>query len=1078
MKILKVRFQNLNALYGKWSIDFTHPHYTSAGIFAIIGPTGAGKSTILDAICLALYGATPRLGKITKNSNEIMSRKTAQCYAEVIFEAQNKHYRCFWSQRRSRKKAMGNLMEAKHEISDALSGEIIESKKSKTLATIEQITGLDFDRFMRSILLAQGRFDSFLKAGAEQKSKILEQITGTEIYSEISRQALEKKRNEQQKLAILKAQSQALHILDEEQEQKIQQELDHKQKEEIKFVKELKTTQTAIAWLKNIDGLKAEINHLSQEATELQAKIEAFQPEQEKLNQAEKAAALDGIYASFMEVRKQQSADQKALHAEEEVFPQLEASAGQQKKALENAQQQAINAKEKLKIALPLIQQIRLLDQKLVQQHKIILKEENSCQSDKAIIDANQKAKLNQQHKQQKIQKTLKKVEKYLNNHHQDEWLISNLAAIETQMHHLQMLQQKIAQKQSDSKQIVEDLEQTSAKLDEYTKQSGLHRQKHMQVTKDLLQAKDALNDLLKDRLLREYRAEKNALLREMALLTEIKKLEDYREKLEDGKACPLCGSEEHPFAKGNIPKLDENEKRITILTTIINKAEDQINIIETLKDKKAIIHKNLSDSEKQEAIAASDTKAAQTKLTEFINDLKKSQLNLAELKQEILDALKPLDVLEISEALQDELKIRKVTWQNQSQKKIELEKQITDMDSEIKRLDAIIKMQNNDLNEKITQLDSFNKEYAKERKQRQTLYGNKDPEDEEKRLNEAAADAEEAEKNIRNQHMKQQQQLSATMVRMNALQLRIDKRTAELQEMQGDFAAALTTKGFLNEQRFAAARLSVEQREALNVKAKRLNNAQIELKSKQQEYYRRLTEEQAKQITSQPLDELEPQYDTLTKNQQQIKDAIAALRHQLSENIVAKARMQEGQVAIQKQQQEYDRWDALNQLIGSFDGKKYRNFAQGLTFEIMIAHANWQLQKMTDRYLLIQDDQQPLELNVIDDYQAGEIRSINTLSGGESFIVSLALALGLSKMASKNVQMDSLFLDEGFGSLDEEALENALEMLSSLQQEGKLIGVISHVAALKERIYTQIIVKPISQGKSIIVAPGCCSEN
>ncbi|MCK7509844.1 MAG: hypothetical protein MZV70_41315 [Desulfobacterales bacterium] len=160
--------------------------------------------------------------------------------------------------------------------------------------------------------------------------------------------------------------------------------------------------------------------------------------------------------------------------------------------------------------------------------------------------------------------------------------------------------------------------------------------------------------------------------------------------------------------------------------------------------------------------------------------------------------------------------------------------------------------------------------------------------------------------------------------------------------------------------------------------------------------------------------------------------------------------------------------------LIGSGDGKKFRNFAQGLTFELMVAQANRQLQKMSDRYLLVRDGDEPLELNVIDNYQAGELRSTKNLSGGESFIASLALSLGLSGMASRTVRVDSLFLDEGFGTLDEDALETALETLSGLQQEGKLIGIISHVPALKERIGTQIQVEAGSAGRSGLSGPGC----
>jgi exonuclease SbcC len=163
-----------------------------------------------------------------------------------------------------------------------------------------------------------------------------------------------------------------------------------------------------------------------------------------------------------------------------------------------------------------------------------------------------------------------------------------------------------------------------------------------------------------------------------------------------------------------------------------------------------------------------------------------------------------------------------------------------------------------------------------------------------------------------------------------------------------------------------------------------------------------------------------------------------------------------------------------LHNLIGSADGKKFRNYAQGLTFDVMIGHANKQLQQLTDRYVLIRGSKNPLELEVIDNYQAGVIRSTKNLSGGESFLVSLSLALGLSQMASKKVRVDSLFLDEGFGTLDDESLSLALEALASYQQNGKIIGVISHVQALKERISAQLQVIPQAGGKSTLFGPGC----
>ena len=215
-------------------------------------------------------------------------------------------------------------------------------------------------------------------------------------------------------------------------------------------------------------------------------------------------------------------------------------------------------------------------------------------------------------------------------------------------------------------------------------------------------------------------------------------------------------------------------------------------------------------------------------------------------------------------------------------------------------------------------------------------------------------------------------------------------------------------------------------------------------------------------------------------ERQKALHQEIGDIRGRLNANEAVRREQAEQYEAIAMQKRECGRWSLLHDIIGSADGKKYRNFAQGLTFELLVAHANRQLSKMTDRYLLVSDAARPLELNVIDNYQAGEIRTAKNLSGGESFIVSLALALGLSQMAGDNVRVDSLFLDEGFGSLDEDALETALETLSGLRQDGKLIVLISHVQALKNRIQAQIRVQPLSGGRSGISGPGCsaASEN
>ncbi|MCI5228208.1 MAG: chromosome segregation protein SMC, partial [Candidatus Electrothrix sp. AX2] len=176
MRILRLRLQNLNSLTGKWELDFTDPAFTGNGIFAITGPTGSGKTTILDAVCLALYGRTPRLDRVTKGGNEIMSRQKGECSAEVEFATIKGNFRCFWSQHRSRKKADGNLQPPKRELSclDTPKKNILANTINEVARLVEEYTGMDFKRFTRSMLLAQGDFAAFLQASQDERAPILQ----------------------------------------------------------------------------------------------------------------------------------------------------------------------------------------------------------------------------------------------------------------------------------------------------------------------------------------------------------------------------------------------------------------------------------------------------------------------------------------------------------------------------------------------------------------------------------------------------------------------------------------------------------------------------------------------------------------------------------------------------------------------------------------------------------------------------------------------------------------------------------------------------------------------------------------
>ena len=207
MKILNLRFKNLNSLYGEWTIDFTDPQYTSNGIFAITGQTGAGNQQFLMLSVLLSTGRPPRLGNITTTSNDIMSSQQGDCFSQVTFQSQAGTFRCHWSQHRARGAADGKLQPAKHEICDALTDTVLTAKKTHVLKEVERCTGMDFDRFTRSMMLAQGGFAAFLQASGDERAPVLEQITGTGIYSEISIAVHLRKSEELRKLELLQAET-------------------------------------------------------------------------------------------------------------------------------------------------------------------------------------------------------------------------------------------------------------------------------------------------------------------------------------------------------------------------------------------------------------------------------------------------------------------------------------------------------------------------------------------------------------------------------------------------------------------------------------------------------------------------------------------------------------------------------------------------------------------------------------------------------------------------------------------------------------------------------------------------------
>jgi len=1077
MKILQLRFANLNSLYGEWSIDFSAPEYTANGIFALTGPTGAGKSTILDAICLALYGATPRLGRITKSANEIMSRRTGTCFAEVVFATQEGRFRCHWGQHRARKKPTGELQNPQHEISVAdQEGKVLEHQLRRVLTVVEEKTGMDFERFTRSMLLAQGGFDTFLRADTEQKSALLEQITGTGIYTEISSRVHERQRSERETLKELEAEIKGIQVLSAEQESEISAELQTRQQEEQNLNTGLESATRALLWRKNLLALEQELSSLAQERSSLDRELAHFAPRQQRLEYAQQATALEGDYATLLGVRTQQQSAQEELAQCQNQIPELEKVADEVQTQVQQAQQLHKQTTQELHHTLQQTQQVRSLDQQLKELQQKLKQLQDTYAADEKQIRTLEHQRARMQQRRQTLEQEWSAVEKGLKDNSAVAALIPELGGIKAGLEQLEQLQQEIRTAEQKGAEFSRELSEAERRERTHAKELEQQREQVRKAEEQAESKRQELKQLLSGRKLAEYRREKDALQRELALLQRIAALEDQRAHLQEGQPCPLCGATAHPYATGEVPEQSETEARIEKFNTLIENAEGLQQEIEKMQAKAEQDRTALTLLNTKSATLEYACQRAQERKEENATTLKElqgryaAQLDPLQQRIEAFGAQFDPQVPQQSVAY---LTQRVEEWQALEQRQTGLNTELTRVDAEIERLNAVLEMQFTALEKQQQELEHQRRADEQLQHQRHELFGDKDPDGMERRARQQAENAEQEYTRRQTRLQEAQQRLTEVRNRRETLKLQIDKRATELKELELNFLHQCKEAGFASEAAFREARLEAEERRKLEEEARHLHQRHLEVETRIKDRSAKLEEERAQELTRAGAEELEQQSEELKEQLEKVRARRAELQHQLREHALALERIRGKEGAIRTQRQECGKWERLHGLIGSADGKKFRNFAQGLTFEMMVKHANVQLGRMSERYLLVRDAEHPLELNVMDNYQGGEVRSTRNLSGGESFIVSLSLALGLSSMASRNIRIDSLFLDEGFGTLDEDTLETALEALAGLHQEGKLIGVISHVGGLKERIPTRIKVKPQPGGKSVLSGPG-----
>ncbi len=1079
MRILKLRFENLNSLYGEWEVDFTHPAYTSSGIFAITGPTGSGKTTILDAICLALYGRTPRLERINQSSNEIMSRLTGKCYAEVTFETGEGKFRCHWSQHRARSNPRGRLQAPRHEIAGADTGEVLETKLREVPRVVERLTGMDFHRFSLSMMLAQGEFAAFLGADPDERAPILEQITGTDIYSRISMKVHERLRMERDRLNILELEAGNVRLMDPVEEERVLAELEALEGEEAGFSEEIRGLKDAIRRIAGLESLRKEIRGLEESRGKALKELEEFAPEMERLGRARAATSLEGMYGELKTLRAGLAETVEKLDELERNLPALREKERKAAEHLDSAGKRLEEVRRKRESTLRLLRDVRLLDGDLAALESGIRRGGEKLSGISGNIGKLRREKKNLLLERDTLVKRLEKAGEYLERHREDRWLIGGYTGLEEQFRSLQSLRRRLITKEYELEAAGKEVERLTGNVESLSGEFSTLEEMTGALHERLERLVEERNSLLAGRLLREYRAERDALLREKALVARVAELEEYRAGLEEGKPCPLCGSTVHPYVDdGKVPVFDEADLRLRELDELMDRVGKLDERIEEFKEKIASAGKRLADAGGRRDRAVLLLGTAEEAVRNIGKEVERYGRDVSSMESEILKRLRPLGVEEFSaesaSPVLEALKNRRGKWLECSEEALRAEKEKSVVDGRLRELEGKLKILEEDLRVGREELRSLETEYYEKIDRRRGLFGEDDPDQEENRLEAEMSKAGDSAEKAAKELEKAGGNLRLAEAGIASLKKEVEKKRPDLRTREKEFACNLKGAGFRGEDDFLGSRMAPGKMRELSEKAAEMEDRLKELRVRLDDRRERLAVEESRRLTDGSVKELAAMLEEREKSLGILREKAADLRSLLKENRRKKKRLDEKKKELADREREYLKWKNLHDLIGSGDGKKFRNFAQGLTFEVMVRRANEQLRRMTDRYLLVLDGKNPLELNVVDNYQAGETRSTENLSGGESFVVSLALALGLAGMAGGNTGMDSLFLDEGFGTLDEDALDTALEALGEMHGEGKLIGVISHVTALKERIGARLEVIPGSWGRSIVRGPGC----
>ncbi|MDR2286379.1 MAG: AAA family ATPase [Prevotellaceae bacterium] len=1021
MKILAIRGKNLASLEGEFSIDFEVEPLKSAGIFAITGPTGAGKSTILDAMCLALFDSAPRISKIERNiqisdvsdtaisqtdSRIILRKGASEGRAEVDFIAlTGEKYRSIWSVNRQKNKYDGILQNTEIKLYNLRTGFEEKGTKKQLLTKITHLTGLTFNQFIRAVLLAQGDFATFLKAKQSDKAELLEKLTGMDIYSKISTTIFRKTKEAVERLTLLQQRIESIELLTEEeiidlcqQKQRINKEL-----EPMKDI--LSNIDKKIEWIKQYEEFLKETVEAETELKQATQNIEAAKPRYAYIEILDLSLEIRDVYINMEnkvdQVKKLKSnllSQTSQLQKYEETISAFDIKLQETKSNLDRMEQDFTKLKPSIARSKELYIKIQSAKEKFAETEKELnLKNKQKVKSETNILNINKNLAETKQRSD------------IIN-----EWF-----------------------KEKDSlKEIIQQVDLIVTTLDDirFVETQIETAYKNLATNNELL--------ISQKEILKQLEKESEQLNR--LLPAEILNL---REKLKENEPCPVCGSVHHPFKTGVSQSTKVNEEELE------QKKKETANSI-------AEINKKIESL--KESITQLDTlvKGYETQYNNAIDRIDKPLHTIKNWKNFVSNGV-----------LQERLSNFAIQWKKNEEEQTKNLRQIelygeklnaentvlVDISAECLRKETLLK-------ETSSTLESLVNEHA-------ALLEGKQADEVESLYNSAIESQSTKYGNQKNEKAEIESKKSETTGIISQIQENIEVFSTQITELKESVDKWLQNNRHQITQDILKDLVSKshtwiasEKKELANLKDKetRFTVTCKERNARLQKH----NESPYKTDDKENKESLKQLFDNTVKKEKELKQQQTSIDVSLAKQNDNEKLVKSLDIELKTKTEICEQWKKLNEFLGSSDGHKFKNIIQSYTMDILLGYTNKHLEVLTKRYQL-EKAGDTLALQVIDNDMLGEVRTIHSLSGGESFLISLSLALGLSSLSSNRMQIESLFIDEGFGSLDTDTLNVAIDALENLYTQGRKIGIISHVGEM--RIPTQIKVVKSINGKSEI---------